>query len=408
MKKIPVAFFLSLVFFLLTSQTVWSHASVVKQSPMPNSQHETSPEEVKIRFNSEVEENFSLKVFNDLDQEVDFYSPTISEDRMEISVQLPTLEDGVYTIDYYIISSNDGHVVQGNYHILVGTKTDETVGPGLGNSSSNDKFNALELIIYLLKSMYYFGLVLLIGWIIWWQTVQEYSVDIKRKYILWGFVFQMIHLLGLISVILIQMDIFTSNGLFFTPNFPFDTDFGFYWLTSLVLSLVGFLVLFKNRWIDISWLAILVFCKSLNGHASAFDFTYLSATFNSIHLIAAGLWAGGLTFMVIYWRKHKLYVKEFMPIFSHHAFISFILMAITGTFVTLIYSPSLLLLESNWGRFLMIKLILVILVVAIAMIIRFKLKKSTTNVDHWIKIDFSLMLLIVITVSVLTFLSPTP
>ncbi len=124
----------------------------------------------------------------------------------------------------------------------------------------------------------------------------------------------MIHLVGLISVILIQVDIFTSNGLFFTPNFPFDTSFGLFWLISLVLSLIGFLILFKNRCVDIAWITSLVFCKSLNGHASAFDFTYLTVTLNSIHLIAAAIWAAGLTFMVIFWRKQKLYVND---LFTH-------------------------------------------------------------------------------------------
>lgn len=415
MKKIPFVFLLTLVFSLLNTHTVWGHAFVVEQSPLPNSQHETSPSEVKIRFNSEVKENFSLKVLNETNQKVNSHSPNISEDQMEISIQLPTLEDGIYKIEYYIISSNDGHAIKGDYQILVGTKTDELVSPDSFNSSSYgsqtgdwSNINLLELIIYVLKALYYFGLVFLIGWLIWWQTVRDYSEDIKRKYILWGFVFQMIHLVGLISVILIQMDIFTSNGLFFTPNFPFDTNFGLFWLISLVLSLVGILILFKNRWVDISWITILVFCKSLNGHASTFDFPYLSATFNSIHLIAAGLWVGGLTFIVIFWWKHKLYVKEFMPKFSHQAIISFIVMAITGIIVTYMYSPSLRLLESDWGRLLIVKLVLVIIVVAIASIIRYKIKKSTASIDHWVKIDFLLMILIIMTVSILTYLSPTP
>src|SRR5690606_7979385 len=139
-----------------------------------------------------------------------------------------------------------------------------------GSSNSNNELsnmNVLEIVIFALKAMYYIGFVLLIGWIIWWQTVQHYSSDLRSKFVLWGIVLQMLHLVGLISMILIQVDIFTSKGLFFTPNFPFDTSFGAFWLISLVLSLIGFLCLYKNRWIDILWITILVLCKSLNGHA---------------------------------------------------------------------------------------------------------------------------------------------
>ncbi len=91
---------------------------------MPNSQHDTSPTEVKIKFNSEVEENFSIKVMDEKNQEVKSHSPRISEDQKEISIQLPTLSDGIYKIEYYIISSNDGHAIQGNYQILVGTNNE--------------------------------------------------------------------------------------------------------------------------------------------------------------------------------------------------------------------------------------------------------------------------------------------
>ena len=184
--------------------------------------------------------------------------------------------------------------------------------------------------------------------------------------------------------------------MFFTPNFPFDTSFGFFWLISLVLSLVGFLLLFKNRWVDIAWITILVFCKSLNGHASAYDFTYLSATLNSVHLIAAAIWAAGLTFMVIFWRKQKLYVKDFLPNFSKYALISFILLSVTGSIITFMYSPSLELLMSDWGRFLLVKLLFVVIVVLIASIIRSKIKGSNTTIGKWIKLDFSLMILIIV------------
>ena len=144
-----------------------------------------------------MEENFSIKVIDANNQEMKSHSPTISDDQKEISIQLPTLLEGIYKIEYYIISSNDGHPIQGNYQILVGTNNGQFVNQENGNNSSienGSKTNVLELIIYALKALYYLGFVILIGWLIWWQTVQNYSIDIRRKYLLWGIVFQMIHL----------------------------------------------------------------------------------------------------------------------------------------------------------------------------------------------------------------------
>ncbi|SOC37486.1 copper resistance CopC/CopD family protein [Ureibacillus acetophenoni] len=386
----------------------------MEQSPQPNSHNETAPSEVILKFNSEVEENFTIKVYDENYQEVGSHSPQITDDNKEISVQLPSLADGIYKIEYYFISSNDGHALQGDFFILVGTDTDSYVsaeGNAFGSSNSNNELsnmNVLEIIIFALKAMYYIGFVLLIGWIIWWQTVQHYSNDLRRKFVLWGLVFQMLHLVGLISMILIQVDIFTSKGLFFTPNFPFDTNFGSFWLVSLVLSLIGFLCLFKNRWIDILWITILVLCKSLNGHASTFDFTLITVPFNSLHLIAAAIWAGGLAFIVLFWKKQKLYVMSFLPTFSTYALISFILMAVSGSIVTLIYSPDFFLLSNDWSRILLVKILVVAIVILFAAFIRKKIKDSNQSLGKWLVLDFSLMIIILIIVSILTYLSPTP
>ncbi len=366
---------------------------------------------MKLTFNSEVEENFSIKVFDRNNRQIKSHSPYISDDGKVISIQLPTLMDGIYKIEYYIISSNDGHPIQGNYQIQVGTNNEPLENLKDANSliSQNSSNTILiEFIIYILKAFYYFGFILLIGWLIWWQTIQSYSGELKRKYILWGILFQMIHLVGLISVILIQVDIFTSNGLFFTPNFPFDTNFGYFWLISLITSLVGFLSLFRNRWVDIAWITILVFCKSLNGHARSIDLTYIVATLNSFHLLAAAVWAAGLTFIVIFWHKQKLYVKDFLPTFSKYALISFILLGLTGMSITFMYSPNLALFVSDWGRLLIIKIVIVTIVILMALKMRNKITYNHNTIGKWIKIDFTVMIIIIIIVSILTYLSPIP
>ena len=393
-----------------SAQTAWGHAYVVEQSPLPNSQYETSPTEIRFKFNSEVEPNFSLKVLDREHHIVNTHSPNISDDCKEISIQLPRLSDGIYKIEYYIISGNDGHAIEGDYLILVGKNNESLLNQGNENSQAEDNWsssNVLESIIYALKALYYIGFVLVIGWIFWWNMIQTYSTDVKRKFLLWGIVFQMIHLLGLISVILIQVDIFTSKGLFFTPNFPFNTSFGLFWLVSLVLSLVGFLCLFRNRWVDLIWITILVICKSINGHASTFAFTELSITLNSIHIIAAAIWAGGLSFMVLFWRKHTLYVKEFLPTFSKYALVGFIFLAISGSILSFIYSPSFPFVLNNWGFVLIAKIILVAVVILLALVIRKRMKGPQLTIGKWIRVDFFLMILLLLIVSILTFLSPT-
>ena len=70
--------------------------------------------------------------------------------------------------------------------------------------------------------------------------------ELKKKYLFWGVILQVLHLMGLISIILVQLNIFTSNGLSFAFEFSFETMFVFGWFGSLLLALIGFGFLFRN------------------------------------------------------------------------------------------------------------------------------------------------------------------
>ena len=264
-----------------------------------------------------------------------------------------------------------------------------------------------EVLIHLMRAIYYFGLLFLIGWILLWRIVKNYANDVKKKYLFWGTIIQMLHLVGLSSVILIQLNIFTINGLSFTPDFPFQTTFGLLWIVSLLMSLFGFLLLFKNQWFDILWLVAIVISKSLNGHALEFEPTILLVITNSIHLIAASIWAAGLMFIILFWRKHINYVQSFLPKFSKYAFSSIVVLSITGIFISYFYLKGFDLLFSDRGILLMIKTAIVSLVILAGVMIRSKMKEmQTVDLKRWITLDFILMFIIIIIVSILTYLNP--
>ena len=122
-----------------------------------------------------------------------------------------------------------------------------------------------------MRSIYYIGLVLIVGWVFWWRKIQEYSTELKKKYIFWGTMIQMLHLVGLILMILVQLDIFASYGLAISTDFSLFSGFGLMWLGSLFLSLLGFVLLFRNKWVDLVWILFIVLTKSLNAHAIEFE-----------------------------------------------------------------------------------------------------------------------------------------
>lgn len=419
--------------FVVGVPTGWAHVFVIEESPAPNSYHENSPAEVKITFNSKVEKNlFTIKLYDEQQKEVTTQSAEISSTQKEIQLKLPTLDGGKYQVEYYVISLNDGHPIQGSFifqvadsiaseqQVDVGKEDEiensafEHANPTIGNTQEqveqkmkNSSFS--EWIIHIMRAIYYFGLLFLIGWIFLWRLVQNYASDVKKKYLFWGITVQMLHLVGLLSVILIQLNIFTINGLSFAPDFPFQTNFGLLWIVSLSMSLFGFLFLFKNQWFDISWILVIILSKSLNGHALEFEPTTILVITNSVHLLAASIWAAGLLFIILFWRRHIIYVEAFLPQFSKYAFLSIIVLSITGIFISYFYLSSFALLLSDRGILLMIKTVILLFVILVGIMIRSKMNEmKTVDIKKWIKLDFSLMFLIIIIVSILTSLNPLP
>ncbi|RLL43849.1 hypothetical protein D8M04_13145 [Oceanobacillus piezotolerans] len=454
-ERLTIYFSFILIFFVVLTNThqVWGHAFVIEQSPAPNSKLETPPEKITIAFNSEVEKDLAVINILNENEEIVVQNPVqISDNKQEISIELPILENGVYKVEYYVVSSNDGHPIQDSYLFTVENTTTSTQQPqeetrpepptstnnpvnndnpsinnnpiDNSNPSSNETLpttndssiqtdttvneNSLsEILYYVMRSIYYIGFILIIGWVFWWKQLQGYPATLKKKYLFWGTIIQMIHLVGLISMILVQLDIFANYGISLPTDFSLLSGFGFMWFGSLLMSLIGLFLLFRNKWFDYTWILFLIAAKSLEGHSVEFQPIIVSIVSNSIHLLAAAIWAAGLLFIITFWRKQRLYIQSFVPIFSKYAFHSIIILSITGFILSVIIYLNAGLVFNYWTLFLVLKLLAVLLVIITGYIIRKKIKESSqTDLGKWITFDFSIMIAIVILVSILTTLNP--
>jgi copper transport protein len=125
---IRLAMLLALAGGLLTS-AVWfsvpvvlAHANLVRSEPAANSVLDRPPDRVVIWFTEPIEAGFSeIQVLNSQgervdkgDSAVDTSSPTV------MSVTLPSLPNGTYTIAWRNLSSVDGHTVRGAFVFSVG------------------------------------------------------------------------------------------------------------------------------------------------------------------------------------------------------------------------------------------------------------------------------------------------
>ena len=77
------------LFIFIGAQMVSGHVVVIEETPTPNSTLEIPPSEVKIRFNSKVEKNFTIKLMNENQREIKPTSSEITLDQREIKIKLP-------------------------------------------------------------------------------------------------------------------------------------------------------------------------------------------------------------------------------------------------------------------------------------------------------------------------------
>ena len=98
----------------------WAHAYLVKSSPARRAVLSTPPTRVVLWFNERLEAQFSqLSVWNADGQQVDGGDAQVGpDDGKRLSVGIPTLPAGSYTVKYRVLSV-DGHVVEAEFPFTV-------------------------------------------------------------------------------------------------------------------------------------------------------------------------------------------------------------------------------------------------------------------------------------------------
>jgi methionine-rich copper-binding protein CopC len=118
-RKTILVFAAMAIFWALVAsptQSVRAHANQINSNPAPKSELETSPVRVIVWFSESIEESFSVvTVLNSAAERVDLDdSARDPSEPSAISVGLPPLENGTYTVVWKNLSSVDGHKVIGS------------------------------------------------------------------------------------------------------------------------------------------------------------------------------------------------------------------------------------------------------------------------------------------------------
>ena len=113
----------TLALLLLVPSIAAGHAVLVKSSPARRAVLAASPPRVELTFNERLEPAYStMSVWSSAEARVDDGKIVVGpDDPRRLSIGLPALARGLYTVKFRVLSV-DGHLVEGTYAFEVRTR----------------------------------------------------------------------------------------------------------------------------------------------------------------------------------------------------------------------------------------------------------------------------------------------
>ena len=127
MKPVLTIVLACVLALVVHSQVAEAHANLVRSEPAANSTLDASPDRITIWFTEPMEAAFSeIQVLNSSGARVDGGDSTVdANDLTVMSVGLPSLPDGTYTVAWRNLSTIDGHSLRGSFIFSVGEPISE-------------------------------------------------------------------------------------------------------------------------------------------------------------------------------------------------------------------------------------------------------------------------------------------
>ncbi|MFP5105279.1 copper resistance CopC/CopD family protein [Neobacillus sp. C211] len=426
-KEKVSSFLVILSLFLLLFPFVSSaHAYIKKSTPLENETVEKAPTEVAIKFDETIQPAFnSIKVFDSEGNRVDKKNGRIDPKQPFIlkSGLKKNLPNGSYRIKWKVVSS-DGHPVEGVIPFQIGEKGQDTTS--LDNETKGYTPKADLIIIrwlQYLSNAFYVGLIFFYMVIVPMELRETGSVDKKfRKLLSTGLI-----LLFLSILLSLPLQATIESGYSWSEVFNFsiienilmNTNYGQFWVIQIALLitlalLTSFIGMAESTKRCILWTcfclgAALLLTKALTSHAAAQPNHLLTISMDFLHLLAASIWIGSLTGFVslLSLRKNTEIKQNYLKMiksFSKWGLILVLFLTLTGVFASFLYIPNLsALVQTNYGKALMWKLILFLVMLLLAAVNFIKGKRGTTKgLKASLKGELTLGLLILVLSVVLT------
>lgn len=304
------------LYCLMAVSPVLAHAELVHAVPEPNAVLSQSPAQVELIFSEPLETELSgIQILDSDGQAIDMGEATVDPTNPErMTVSLPPLPDGLYTVSWQALSQIDGHMEAGIYPFAVGSEA----AAGLANAQETTNTN-LPIGALIAKWLLLVASALLAGqfpskYFVWLPALGSSTGQTElseRLSVNWDTLFK-IGLTGTLTACVLGMLAQAGQAMGQELAVPWseatiqiltETRLGVVWLIRLALTLFGFWVV-RNRSADRKGyvrfaigLALLL-TISLTSHAATELRPWLPVLADWLHLVGMSFWFGGLAYLI--------------------------------------------------------------------------------------------------------------
>jgi copper transport protein len=430
-RNILIALLSAILLTMLCVQTSSAHAILLRSDPAQDAVLHASPSTIHMWFTEALNPTFSTAYVvntktnvnaaqNNISTHVDRGDAHVSAtDNKEMDLSLkPNLPTGVYAVIYRTQSEDDGHILHDAFLFtiaaangVVPTFHGQLPTLGASNSAVSGQLDAAGLISLLMVTLVDLCVVFWMGAQLWHllvlrpaQASQENQTIYRRtmQYFNGHYALPALLVLFFANIgVLVGQALSLTNGQLLQALSPVllvdlvaQGNFGLFWivreclvLPALAIALYTFIIeqrkLQPAAWIvpvQCALALLLLAAVALSGHAAATSANILVYALMSdfLHLLAAAMWVGGMFYIATTYLptlKHYNLIERTGSLlatlarFSPLAFIGVLLMAISGPINATTHMDSLnQLLDTLYGRALLVKIVCVIAMLAISTI----------------------------------------
>lgn len=354
MKRTGAFFAIVAVLLGALATPAFAHATLDSSSPSAGQTVATSPINVELRFDENVQVSLGgVRVFDSRGHQVDTSAPSHpGGGGSRIAVHVPHLGNGSYVVTWRVISA-DTHPVRGAFVFSVGTPTTNRNISGLSATLLNRQSGDITVgvLFGIARFLVFVGLLLFVGGVAFIVFVWPNGrFEQRARRIVWGS--WLTALFGTVLGVVVQgpYDAARSLGAITNAsiwNDVLDTRFDEVWLTRVALLLVAVplvRMVFRREperdeplpswWFGACALVAvgLLGTPALAGHAGNGSLLALTIVFDTVHVGAAAVWLGGLIVLalVVLTSGSSAELPVVVPRFSTIAFASVLTLSVTG------------------------------------------------------------------------------